>query len=302
LALARDAAIGLVGAFALVSAITLVRAGALPDPALAFRFARLFASAGFAMLPMPRLGLHTLLYVTFAAALVVATVRALGANADTEGDADDPGRERVLTGLLAFSAIFGLGTGSYYAGRSHPEVLVASFAIWSFTLALLTFIVVRRLAAQESRWPEPAAAICLVAFCAAACSLAQTPAPWSQLDRLGQTTEPVFREPAGQAFVAEHVQRGERVAILMLLGHRMGENLEVQSVTPYTGSQSMPAVEQLDETVSALREEGGRKLFLSTTDTAPEVRPALREAGFALEADDANGTELWVDGGAGAGR
>jgi hypothetical protein len=295
--LALQAGGGLLGAVALVALLTLGRAGALPDPALMLRFARLFAGAGYAMLPMPELGLHTILYVTFAAALAVATVRALGA---ARAPGDDPDRERVLTGALAFSAIFGLASGSYYAGRSHPEVLVTSFAIWSFALALLTVVVVRRLAARPARWPEPAAAACLVAFCVAVCSLAQTPTPWSQIERLGDTTEAVLRTPAGQAFVTANAERGERVAILLTLGHRIAENVGVQNVAPYTSAGAMPAREQLADTIAALRDEGGRKLFTFAPAEGfaiPDLHADLEAAGFRLEANDAEGRfELWVDG------
>jgi hypothetical protein len=284
-ALAVQAGIGLLGAFALVSALTLVRAGALPDPALMVRFARLFAVAGFAMLPMPELGLHTVLYLTFAGALAVATVRAIDAAPD-----------RALTGALAFSAIFGLASGGYYVGRSHPEVLVGSFAIWSFTLALLTVVALRRLAARPAGWPDPATAACLVAFGLAVCSLAQTPTPWSQVDRLRTTGPATLRAPAGQPFVAAHVRRGEPVAILLFLGHRMAENVGVENVTPYTSAGSMPAVSQLDDTIRALREAGGRKVFLNAAATGvPNMRPALADAGFARAAGDREGYEMWID-------
>ncbi|MGN6189904.1 MAG: hypothetical protein ACTHOE_13500 [Conexibacter sp.] len=289
--LAREAAIGLLAAYALVALVTLARAGALPDLTLLLRFARLYAAAGFAMLPMPRLGLHTLIYVTFAAALAVATVRALR---------PDAAEDRALTGMLAFVAVFGLGSGAYYAGRSHPEVLVASFAAWSLALALLTLLVVRELAARAAQgggWPEPAAALCLLAFCVAGCSLAQTPTPWGQLQRLRQTGEPLLRAPAGQPFVAAHVRRGEHVAILLQLGHRIAENVHVTNVSPYTTSFATPAVSQLQDVVRALRREGGTKVFVPTTPSAvPDVRPALTADGFGRVADDGQGDELWVDG------
>jgi hypothetical protein len=290
--LARDAAVGLTAAFALVSLVTLVRAGALPDLTLLLRFARLYAGAGFAMLPMPALGVHTLIYVTFAAALAVATVRALTAAGTT-------GADRALTGLLAFVAVFGLGSGSYYAGRSHPEVLVTSFAAWSFALALLTLLAVRRLAARSGRWPEPAVVLCLVAFCVTGCSLAQTPTPWSQIDRLSATGEPIFRAPKGQAFVAANVRPGERVAILLPLGHRIAENVGVTNVSPYTNAFATPAVSQVVDVVRTLRAEGGSKVFVPTQPSGvPQVRPVLAAAGFGKVADDGAGTgaELWVDG------
>jgi hypothetical protein len=288
LRLARDAAIGLVAAYALVALVTLVRAGALPDLTLSFRFARLYAAAGFAMLPMPALGLHLLIYVTFAAALAVATVRALRTSDD-----------RTLTGMLAFVAIFGLGSGSYYAGRSHPEALVASFAAWSLALALLTLLALRQLAARaerDRRWPEPAVVLCLLAFCVAGCSLAQTPTPWSQVQRLQMTGEARFRAPRGQPFVAAHVRHGERVAILLQLSHRIAENLGVTNVSPYTTAFATQAVDQLQDVVRALRRAGGTKVFVPTTLAVPDVRPALAADGFGRVAVDREGNELWVDG------
>jgi hypothetical protein len=205
-----------------------------------------------------------------------------------------------MTGMLAFCGVFGLGSGGYYAGHSHPEVLVTSFAIWSFTLSLLTLVAVRHLAAQRSRWPEPAVAACFVGFCVTACSLAQTPTPWSQVERLQRTREAVIRAPGGQQFVAAQVQPGEHVAILLLLGHRIAENLGVDNVSPYTGIESMPAVQQLDEVVQALREHGGSKLFFQTGDTPPEAIQALQRMGFEPSTNNPEGDMLWVDRRSGA--
>ena len=67
--LAREAAAGLLGALALVALLTLVRAGSLPHLGLLLEFSRLYGVDGWAMLPMPTLGLHLVVYVTFAAAL-----------------------------------------------------------------------------------------------------------------------------------------------------------------------------------------------------------------------------------------
>lgn len=286
--LALQGAAGLAGAYALVALLTLVRAGALPDPSLMVRFARLFALAGFAMLPMPVVGIHLVIYVTFAGALALATVRALASLEQ---------RERALTGLLAFTAVFGLISGAYYVGRSHPEVLVTSFAAWSFALALLTLIAVRRLAAAPRRRPEPAAVAVLLAFCVAGCSLTQTPTPWSQIHRLRRTAMAGLERPSGQEFVARHIRRGERVAILDTLGHRMGANLHVTDVTPYTGELSMPAVDQLGDTLRILRAEGGRKVFIQVGGgEAPDLRPALAAAGYGMAAEDGEGDQLWVAG------
>ena len=64
----------------------------------------------------------------------------------------------------------------------------------------------------------------------------------------------------------------------------------------------MPAVEQLGDTIRILREEGGRKLFVTAGGAeVPDMRPALEAVGFALTAEDHEGEQLWVDGGSGGG-
>ncbi len=65
------------------------------------------------------------------AALGAATVRAIRG---------DPGR--TLSGLLAWSGIFGLGVGGYYMGRSSAEQLITMFSAWALALALLAFAAV----------------------------------------------------------------------------------------------------------------------------------------------------------------
>jgi hypothetical protein len=283
--LALALAAGLLAAFALVAVLTLVRSGSLPDLGLLVRFSRLFAAAGFGLMPMPVLGMHLVVYLTFVAAIGVATVRAIG------GDGD-----RLMTGMLVWSGVFGLGAGVYYVGRSHPDNLIAIFGMWAFALALLVVVVLRDLAADPRRLPSLAALACLFGFAVAACTLAQTPAPWTQLDRLARTAPPALAEPLGQAFVDANTNPGESAAILMLMGHKIGENVGVANVSPYTGSYAMPTREQLDETVAALREAGGGKVFFSIEDTMPEVASALRADGFRLGANDEQaGLEMWVD-------
>lgn len=278
---------GLTAAFALGSLVTLARAGSLPHVGLLLRFSRLFGVDGFGEFPMPTIGLHLVVYATFAGALAVATVEALRGSAD-----------RTATGMLAWSAVFGLGASVYFAGRSTPENLVALFFPWSFALALLLVPALRALAAEKRRRPPIGAIACVFGFLVMACSLAQTPTPWEQLERLGRTGAPVAAAPTGQRFVAVHTRRGEHVAILLLLGHRMGVQLGLENVAPYANDLSMPAAEQLDETLAALRESGGHKLFVFASDTRADERRALKRAGFhELARDREEDTALWSDAG-----
>jgi hypothetical protein len=271
-ALARDAALGLLGALALVALLTLAVAGSLPHLSHLFTFPRLWGVGGVTMLPMPALGFHLVLYATFAAALVAATVRAL-ARAE----------QRTLTALLAWSAVFGLGASSYFAGRSHPEVLISLFSAWMLSLSLLGVLVVRALVARGGRRPSVAEVAVLAGLALAVCSLAQTPTPWSQIDRIataGPPNSPIQRFDA-KRFVAEAgAARGEHVLILIPMGHRIGYELGLVNVAPYVSMISMPAIEQLDEALATLRREGGGRVFAFLGQVLPEQLQAIQEAGF----------------------
>jgi hypothetical protein len=288
LRLALEAAGGLAAAFALVSVLTLVRAGAFPDLGMLLRFTRLFASSGFGMFPLPAYGLHLTIYVTFAAAIGVATVLALR-----------PGDDRVLPGMLAWSGLFGLGASAYFVGRSTPDDLAATFFPWSFALALLLIPALGSLRAASWRRPPLAAAAVVFGFLLAACSLAQTPTPWEQIDRLGQQVGPILARPHGQGFIAKHTRPGEPAVILGLLSHRIGYQAGVDNVSPYSNSLAMPAVEQLDETIDALRAAGGRKLFVDLKLAQADMQHAIEDRGFRFAGVGAQGrVGLWVDRGA----
>jgi hypothetical protein len=282
--LALEAAIGFVGAYALVSVLTLAVAGTMPHLGLLVRYSRLFAVAGFRMIPMsPTLGVSTVIYLTYVAAIGVATVRAARQDAD-----------RLTTGLLAWSGIFGLGVGSYYMGRSHPQVLTNMFAAWALSVTLLVVVVVRAIAARPSRRPTLAEVACLFGFGLMVCSLAQTPLPWSEILRLRQAGDPIYAQGQGEPFVRLHTRSGEAVAIFPMLGHRTAYDLGITDVTPYTGTPSMPTIDQFEETLRALRAAGGRKVFLSGPNEWPGTFEALTARGYRLAARERYGMVEFV--------
>src|SRR6185312_12852466 len=127
--IAGAAALGLAGAIVAVSVFLLIAAGSLPHLGQLTEFSKIYGLDGFGMLPMPGFGFHYAVYVTFAGALVLAAVRALERRDDV-----------LVTGLLCWVGVFGLGAGSYYAGRSHPDVLIDLFSAWSFALALMLVV------------------------------------------------------------------------------------------------------------------------------------------------------------------
>ena len=268
--LAAEAAIGLVGAFALVSALTLATAGSLPQLELLFRFSRLFALAGWGLLPMkPAIGMSTVVYLTYVAAIGVATVRAVSGAQD-----------RLLTGLLAFAGVFGLGIGSYYMGRSHPEVLINMFCAWALTIALLSVASVRAIAARPSGRPALAELACMFALGLLVCSLAQVPRPWAEVARLQHTGTPIYAHPPGERFVAAHTRAGEAVVVFTVLGHRTAYNLGLADVTPDAWGGYLVTVEQVVDALDRLGDEGGRKVFLSTEQLFPELIDGLAARGF----------------------
>ena len=290
LRLAGLVAAGIATAFALVSVLTLVRAGSLPQPARLVDYARTYAVGGFALMPIPGvLGVHLLVYLTYVAAILVATVRALrGAS------------NRVLTGMLAWAGVFGLGAGFYWVGRSHPVALTYQFSAWALALALLTVAAVGELSAPRLRRTAIGAVVVVFGFGVAACSLAQTPTPWGQIQRLDAPFAPTEEvpeadplapstDPAARRFVATLAdgpnrfvyKRGAPVAILLTTGHRVADALGLVNVSPYTGIGSLQTVQRVEATIAALRAAGGNTVVLpDPLDVS--ILPVLARDGFEL--------------------
>ncbi len=264
-----EALLGLLGAFVVVSIVTLARTGSLPDVGLIFRYAHLFAVAGYQLARMPWFGVWVAVYLTYCATLVTAALLMTRA-----------GARRIEIGTLAWAGIFGLGAGAYYAGRSNSEVLVASFSAWALAIVLLLAVTTRDLVRRGGR-PTPAQLALFAAFGLLVCSLAQFPAPWQSLKRLERPGPEIFKAPADAEFIRTHAEPGEPVALITNLGQRLSREAGVDDVTPYSGIPSMPTKGQLAETLDQLGEEGGSKVFLrETPETYPELLPALEARGF----------------------
>jgi hypothetical protein len=289
--LIAQAALGLTSAVAACALLTLLSAGSLPHFGLLLEFGRLYAVAGWSQVPMPVLGLHVAVFLTFAGALVVAAVR-------VAQSADD----RLLTGMLAWAGTFGLGSSVYYVARAHTMALFHFFGPWAFAIALLLVAVARDLSARGWRHPAPAQLAVLFAFGLMLCSLAQTPAPGAQLHRLeARTFELEFKQPDVVQLLQATTHRGERVGVLTPLSHRVAYDAGVVNVSPYTSIESMPTQQQLARLIATMRAAGARKLYVLVAPafTPPEALAAIEAAGFvrrrasrarsALELIDAHG-------------
>jgi hypothetical protein len=302
LRLAGLAAAGAATALALVSLVTLTRAGTLPQLSRLVDYARLYGIGSFALEPIPGvLGTHLLIYLTYVAAIAVATVRATQRAAN-----------RALTGMLVWAGVFGLGAGAYYVGRSHPVALKHQFGAWSFALALLTIVAIGALATRPARRTLAGALVVLYGFGVMACSLAQAPRPWSELQRLTSATVPAgvwgsstpFVPPAeadARRFVAALAdgrsrftyRRGAPVAVLLTDGHVVAATYGIRNVSPYTGIQSLQTEQRVDAALDALRRAGGNTVIVPGIPE-PGLYAVLQRRGFQLLT--ANGLRPYVEG------
>jgi hypothetical protein len=279
-----SAAAGLLGALALVSAVTLIRAGELPDLSTLTHFSSQFGRHGFGLLPMPSWGLHWGMYLTYVAALLVATVRLMRVPS-----------ERVLNAALAFSGLLGLTTGQYFAGRSDSTQLMVLFPVWGLALALLTWLTVRSLRGvgmREARRAVIPAFAVLAGFGVMVASIARFPLPWDQLERISDGGPEQYRLSAEQRFVEDHTEPEEPVLIFDTgLDHRVAERAGVTNVSP--GSLLITR-QEVDRALDSLEREGGTKLFERFSFTVPELQAMFRERGFEpVGAVGRSGLQIW---------
>jgi hypothetical protein len=238
-------------AVVLVSILTLAVGGGLPHFGMLLEFPRIFGSEGFGLLPMPSVGFHLVVYVTFVAAIVVGAVRGVA------------GEERALNVALAWVGVFGLGVGAYFTGRSHPHVLIDLFSVWSYALTLLAIVATRAIVRRPGRRPQLAELLVLAGIGAMACSLAQIPTPWSQLERIRRTQPHDVRVVTViGAAIKEKTRPGEAVAVLARPGHQISEEIGIVDVTPYANIDSMMTEQQWRTMIHALERAGGNKLFV----------------------------------------
>jgi hypothetical protein len=270
LRLLRDLGVGSLASVLLVSVLSVLHGGRLPDFSLLFEFPRIYGVEGWVLEPMPTFGFHLGVYATFVAAIVVATVRI--------ARADDGA---VLTGTLIWSGIFGLGAASYYVGRSNTDDLLALFGAWCLALVLLAVVVAGRLAGTARRPTLPDLTV-LFACGLVACALFETPRPWAELARIRHETAAIYKQAAAVRFVRRTTTPGQKVAILIGLGHRIAYDAGVVNVSPYSGAESIPTRNQLRAVFAAMRSASVTTLYVDDNATYLGVQDALREAGYAF--------------------
>jgi hypothetical protein len=278
---------GLLTALALVCAFTFARTGQLPDFSLLTYYNRLFLRESFGLSPMSSLGLHWALYATYSAVVVLAAVRYVRREPDT-----------VLTGMLAFSGVFGLVTGMYFVGRSLQIQLMLLFPAWGLALALAAWTAAGSLRAARSdrvrlrRLLIPACAA-LIGLGVMVAAIARLPQPQRQVDRLSDGGTPQDLNPV-ERLVESWAKPGEHV---LLIGttpeHLIADRSRVVNVSPLNGITSLISPADADRSIDQLEDEGGDLVIErvsapppSEVFRIPEFATILRQRGFTLIADD----------------
>jgi hypothetical protein len=283
--LVKETILGLAGALAIVSVLTLLTAGQLPDLGLLTLYSRIFGEGGFGLLPTPVGGLYLIIDMTFAAAILVAGLRFRSGTADS-----------AYTAALVYSGIFGLGAGNYYMGRTHPGGLVVLFSIWSLSVVLLALLALRALIAQRGDFRVPSLLLlagALVSLGLASTAVAQFPAPWTQLRRIAASAPlpPPYDVSSAVSFLRRTAAHGEPIVLLAPLGHLIAFDAGVENVSPYSSQEDIVTYQQLQEELRALQKAGGKRFY--TVPTYPEIGHTLTSDGFTPLADPSSGITEW---------
>jgi hypothetical protein len=204
--------------------------------------------------------------------------------------------------MLAYSGVLGLGSLSYWVGRSHPLALFGVFPTWGLCIALLSWWVLTRAAARRTApaatlrlWALPSVAV-LTAFGLMVSAIAQFPSPRAQLWRLEARAAPTAQPQTGALavssfdlsdaarFVEQNTSPGEQVTILASLGHGIAERSGVVNVSPFSHQDSIVFAQQMAMVLRAADEAGVNKVFLGPS--YPEIPVYLRESGYVAKAQD----------------
>jgi hypothetical protein len=297
--LIKDTALGLAGAIAIVSTLTVLLADKLPSLRLLTMYSRLFGQGGYGLMHTPVAGLYLLVAMTFAAAIVVAATRY---------------RRRVAnvayTGALAYSGVFGLGALNYYMGRTHPAGLTVLFSVWALSVVLLALLALRVLAARRVQvgiFSLPLLAGALVLLGLVSTAVTQFPAPWTQIQRIETSERPPtpYDISAAVAFLRRTAKPHEPVVVFAPLGHVIALTADVEDVSVYSHPDGVVTYQQLTDLLTSLRDSGGTRFYVTDSmlpntmfpgshSTFPEVLRTLASNGFTPRTQDpASGITEW---------
>jgi hypothetical protein len=261
-------------------------AHAVPNLANASEYARVFSTFGFMMLPLPPGNLQYAMFATHLAAIAVSRVRRSGTqHADVA--------VRTRSALLLSAGLTGLGTGMYYVGRSHPDVLYSLLGAWALSVAALAiecFDALRHAAPKARRMlliPTLGVAYLLAlgaSMLRALPSPAEELARWRHDDpRLGVWLGGLERE------LRTATRAGEAVVIVYPEGHRLASRVGLNDVFPFVHQGSLILQGQVEATCVRIEAAHVSRVFGSPP---PELSARLDGLGFkrtrVLRASDAD--------------
>ena len=248
--LAAHLAGGAAAAFAVVTAITLARSGSAPDFGLLLEWPQIFSTLGLYSMPLRTWGVHLGIYATYVAAIGVAAVRLARRDEDA-----------LLTGMLAWSGVFGLLAGAYLIGRPDAQKITGVLSAWSFALSMLAIVCVRSLAAHRWRATLPQL-LTLFGFALSVSSIATISLPHQEIARL-RGTGPAPDYPAvAKQFIGEKTQRGEKVVVLVPMSYAITHDLGLRNVAPYGFINAIVTRAQMERVIATLRRERVRTVFI----------------------------------------
>jgi hypothetical protein len=249
--------------------LTYGRSGRLPQVDMFTFYQRVFVLNGFNMLPMPALGLHVIIYLTFMAAIG----RGLFGNPE----------HRLVNGLLLYFGVFGCGAMMYYVGRSHHLVLISVFSPWACAFLLLAYALGRAILERKEpvgvlHFLHAPALLLGLGLLLCVWQIRSFPNPVHQVARLQMRgAKPWPDIDRIVEFVRAHAACGENVIITYPYGHLIAYEAKVNNVFPFAQGESLILRAQVDRVMEAMGHHGVMRVF---GVFEPELADALTRQGF----------------------
>lgn len=259
-----------------------VFAGGWPMLGQVIAYQKTFALLGFYMIPMPKLGLHWVVYLTLISAVVLVIFETFSVDHDTITD-----HRRLINGSLAYSGIAGFGPLAYYVGRSHPMVLVATFLAWTYVLVQLAHRAWqqwRETAGQPRRPGDFLLCIPTVAifglYVLTWSAVFEVPNPVQELRRIfKQLPSAAGQDVALTKLINKYVPEGGKTAIVYRDAHWLALQAHVSNVFPFAHFGSLILKEQVNATMAALTQMPPKRQFVFGSPV-PELRVLLEQSGY----------------------
>jgi len=275
-------------ALSLFFVITLLKSGQFPNWLLIFKYQKIFAFYGFGMFPMPKWGLHWLIFITFMATILVA-IWQIVVHFNNKNVLSS--QQRLQIGLLIFSGISGSGAFMYFIGRSTWYNLITIFTIFSFALLLLIWQQFldwknskNKFTRQERLVRYMPSLVLVFVYVSMLGHVVTMPSIPGNLIRLNtnyarhlinhKTLEQFIWECT--QFVKNNTQQGEKVGIIHQWGYEIANLAQVENVFPFVHPRSMILKSQLDMAMKTFKKANVTKIF-GAISIYPDIKKQISQ-------------------------